>query len=145
MRTCLGLLSLPFDYHVRCRNKILFPGIRNLHGIYCTGRPLFWYLFAIFHTNSTPYPSFLPFLPLCYRARHGSTGCLEILLYYDGINVNVINRIEGETPLHKAAAYSDPETALEMVQILVNNGGASTKSRFFLFYFLIVFLICRLI
>ncbi|KAF8934844.1 hypothetical protein BGZ47_010191 [Haplosporangium gracile] len=63
---------------------------------------------------------------LHYAARHGSTGCLEVLLYYDGINVNVINRIEGETPLHKAAAYSDPETALEMVQILVN-GGASTK------------------
>ncbi|KAG0061575.1 hypothetical protein BGZ89_011326 [Linnemannia elongata] len=63
---------------------------------------------------------------LHYAARHGSTGCLEILLYYDGINVNVINRIEGETPLHKAAAYPDPEIALEMVQILIN-GGASTK------------------
>jgi hypothetical protein len=55
---------------------------------------------------------------------------LEILLYYDGIDVNVINRIEGETPLHKAAAYSDPEIALEMVQILVN-GGASTKRKYF--------------
>ncbi|KAG0373608.1 hypothetical protein BGX24_011471 [Mortierella sp. AD032] len=63
---------------------------------------------------------------LHYAARHGSTGCLEILLYYDGIDVNVINRIEGETPLHKAAAYSDPEIALDMAQILVN-GGASTK------------------
>ncbi|KAG0288236.1 hypothetical protein BGZ96_007965 [Linnemannia gamsii] len=63
---------------------------------------------------------------LHYAARHGSTGCLEILLYYDGIDVNVINRIESETPLHKAAAYPDPDIALEMVQILVN-GGASTK------------------
>ncbi|KAG9325955.1 hypothetical protein KVV02_005799 [Mortierella alpina] len=61
-------------------------------------------------------------------ARCGSTGCLEILLYYDGIKVNVINRIEGDTPLHKAAAYSDPEIALEMVQILVNRG-ASADSR----------------
>jgi hypothetical protein len=59
---------------------------------------------------------------------------LEILLYYDGINVNVINRIEGETPLHKAAAYPDPEIALEMVQILVN-GGASTKSKFLSYTF----------
>ncbi|KAF8940716.1 hypothetical protein BGZ58_005044 [Dissophora ornata] len=50
----------------------------------------------------------------------------EILLYYDGINVNAINDIEGDTPLHKAAAYQDSETALEMVQILVN-GGASPK------------------
>ncbi|KAF9551584.1 hypothetical protein EC957_006476 [Mortierella hygrophila] len=63
---------------------------------------------------------------LHYAARHGSTGCLEILLYYDGINVNVINRIEGETPLHKAAAYDDPEIALEMVQILVNGGATTT-------------------
>ncbi|KAF9133566.1 hypothetical protein BGX30_012227 [Mortierella sp. GBA39] len=63
---------------------------------------------------------------LHYAARHGSTGCLEILLYYDGINVNVINRIEGEAPLHKAAAYSDPEIALEMVQILVNGGATLT-------------------
>ncbi|KAF9990908.1 hypothetical protein BGZ75_008077 [Mortierella antarctica] len=58
-------------------------------------------------------------------ARCGSTGCLEILLYYDGIKVNVINRIEGDTPLHKAAAYSDPEIALEMVQILVNRGASA--------------------
>ncbi|KAF9086794.1 hypothetical protein BGX29_008039 [Mortierella sp. GBA35] len=63
---------------------------------------------------------------LHYAARHGSTECLEVLMYYDGINVNVINRIEGDTPLHKAAAYADPEISLAMVQILVN-GGASTK------------------
>ncbi|KAI8599729.1 ankyrin repeat-containing domain protein [Dissophora ornata] len=63
---------------------------------------------------------------LHYAARCASTGCLEILLYYDGINVNAINDIEGDTPLHKAAAYQDSETALEMVQILVN-GGASPK------------------
>lgn len=90
------------------------------------------------------YHSFLPLLLRCYRARHGSTGCLEILLYYDGINVNVINRIEGETPLHKAAAYPDPEIALEMVQILIN-GGASTKGKFFFFYFFMAFPICRII
>ncbi|KAG0267499.1 hypothetical protein BG011_004533 [Mortierella polycephala] len=63
---------------------------------------------------------------LHYAARYASTGCLEILLYYDGINVNAVNRIEGDTPLHKAAEYHDPETALEMVQILIN-GGASPK------------------
>ncbi|KAF9899526.1 hypothetical protein EC991_008771 [Linnemannia zychae] len=63
---------------------------------------------------------------LHYAARHGSTGCLEVLLYYDGIDVNVINRHEGDTPLHKAAAYPDPEIALEMVEILVG-GGASLK------------------
>ncbi|KAI9234155.1 MAG: ankyrin repeat-containing domain protein [Podila humilis] len=52
-------------------------------------------------------------------ARFGSTQCLEILLYYDGIEVNKVNRLEGDTPLHKAAGYSDPDTALTMVQFLV--------------------------
>ncbi|KAG0034969.1 hypothetical protein BGZ81_001918 [Podila clonocystis] len=63
---------------------------------------------------------------LHYAARYGSTGCLEILLYYDGIDVNKINRLEGDTPLHKAAGYSEPDVALEMVQILIR-GGASPK------------------
>ncbi|KAG0205394.1 hypothetical protein BGX28_003015 [Mortierella sp. GBA30] len=63
---------------------------------------------------------------LHYAARYASTGCLEILLYYDGIKVNIVNSIEGDTPLHKAAGYQDPEIALEMAQILVN-GGASAK------------------
>ncbi|KAG0072493.1 hypothetical protein BGZ93_009739 [Podila epicladia] len=63
---------------------------------------------------------------LHYAAQHGSTECLEILLYYDGIDVDKINRIEGDTPLHKAAGYSDPEIALEMVRTLIN-GGASPK------------------
>ncbi|KAF9326795.1 hypothetical protein BG006_009815 [Podila minutissima] len=65
---------------------------------------------------------------LHYAARHGSTGCLEILLYYDGIDVNKINRLEGDTPLHKAAEFREPDTALEMVQILIR-GGASAKIR----------------
>ncbi|CAO3563660.1 unnamed protein product [Mortierella alpina] len=59
---------------------------------------------------------------LHYAAQLASTGCLEILLYYDRIKVNVANKTEGDTPLHKAAAYQDPEIALEMVQILVNRG-----------------------
>ncbi|KAI7816002.1 ankyrin repeat-containing domain protein [Gamsiella multidivaricata] len=63
---------------------------------------------------------------LHYAARYGSTGCLEILLYYDGIKVNAINSDEGDTPLHKAAGYQDVESALDMVQILIR-GGASPK------------------
>ncbi|KAG0327064.1 hypothetical protein BGZ99_008404 [Dissophora globulifera] len=55
-------------------------------------------------------------------ARNGSTECLEILLYFDGINVNIANRMEKDTPLHKAASYPDPDLALSMVQILIDNG-----------------------
>ncbi|KAF9965955.1 hypothetical protein BGZ70_003710 [Mortierella alpina] len=59
---------------------------------------------------------------LHYAARHASTDCLEVLIYYDGIDVNIINRMDGETPLHKAAAYSDPDLALHMCKILVERG-----------------------
>ncbi|KAF9433391.1 hypothetical protein BGZ76_009507 [Entomortierella beljakovae] len=62
---------------------------------------------------------------LHHAARYASTGCLEILMYYDGIKVNAANKIEGDTPLHKAAAYNDPECALEMVQILVGRGASA--------------------
>lgn len=64
---------------------------------------------------------------LSNSARFGSTQCLEILLYYDGIEVDKVNRLEGDTPLHKAAGYSDPDTALAMVQFLVQKQ-ASPKS-----------------
>ncbi|KAF9572453.1 hypothetical protein EC968_009931 [Mortierella alpina] len=65
---------------------------------------------------------------LHYAARHASTGCLEVLLYFDGIDVNIANRLEGDTPLHKAAAYDDPHVALEMCRILVE-GGADLSVR----------------
>ncbi|KAF8946392.1 hypothetical protein BGZ46_005786, partial [Entomortierella lignicola] len=65
---------------------------------------------------------------LHHAANFASTGCLEILMYYDGININAINSTEGDTPLHKAASYHDPESALEMVQILIGRG-ATTKIR----------------
>ncbi|KAF9185328.1 hypothetical protein BGZ51_002716 [Haplosporangium sp. Z 767] len=61
---------------------------------------------------------------LHYAARNASIDCLEVLLHYDGIDVNIANRIEGDTPLHTAAAYQDPDTALVMVMALVG-GGAS--------------------
>ncbi|KAG0321517.1 hypothetical protein BGZ99_003869 [Dissophora globulifera] len=61
---------------------------------------------------------------LHYAVKYASIGCLEIFLYYDGINVNAINDVEGDTPLHKAAAHADPEAALDMVQILVGKGAS---------------------
>ncbi|KAF9109476.1 hypothetical protein BGX27_007574 [Mortierella sp. AM989] len=59
-------------------------------------------------------------------ARYGSIECLEILLHYDGINVDIANRLEGDTPLHKAVAYEDPDVALIMVELLVNRGASLT-------------------
>ncbi|KAF9896830.1 hypothetical protein BX616_006678, partial [Lobosporangium transversale] len=62
---------------------------------------------------------------LHYAAKYGSQGCLEVLMYYDGINVNVTNNSEGDTPLHKAAGYQDPEVALDMVQHLIKKGASA--------------------
>ncbi|KAG0043538.1 hypothetical protein BGZ83_011289 [Gryganskiella cystojenkinii] len=59
-------------------------------------------------------------------ARYGSTECLDVLLYFEGIDVNIKNRLEGETPLHKAAAYEDPDIALQMVETLINGGALTT-------------------
>ncbi|KAF9402430.1 hypothetical protein BGX21_010132 [Mortierella sp. AD011] len=61
---------------------------------------------------------------LHYAARQGSKDCMEILLHFDGLDVNVADRLERDTPLHKAAAYGDPDKALEMVQLLVNHGAS---------------------
>ncbi|KAF9585994.1 hypothetical protein BGW38_010593 [Lunasporangiospora selenospora] len=61
---------------------------------------------------------------LHYAAKSASTGCLEVLLYYDGIDINIVNRMEGDTPLHKAAAFEDTETALHMVQLLIMHGAS---------------------
>ncbi|KAG0264932.1 hypothetical protein BG011_005854 [Mortierella polycephala] len=61
---------------------------------------------------------------LHYAARSASINCLEVLLHFHGIDVNIANRIEGDTPLHTAAAYQNPDIALEMVMALVG-GGAS--------------------
>ena len=49
-------------------------------------------------------------------------------MYYDGIKLNIANNMEGNTPLHNAAAYTEPEVALEMVKTLVQSG-ASVKSK----------------
>jgi len=52
-------------------------------------------------------------------------------MYYDGIKLNIANNIEGNTPLHNAAGYNDPDVALEMVETLIN-AGASAKSKLIL-------------
>ncbi|KAI8361570.1 major facilitator superfamily domain-containing protein [Mortierella sp. GBAus27b] len=62
--------------------------------------------------------------PLHIAAQYGSVGCLEVLTFYDGIKLNIANNAEGDTPLHKAAGYKDPEVALEMVQYLIDKGAS---------------------
>jgi ankyrin repeat protein len=58
-----------------------------------------------------------------YSARFGSLTCLEILVGVEGVDVNIQNKKEGNTPLHLAVQYEeDPEVALSMVDILLDSG-----------------------
>lgn len=57
-------------------------------------------------------------------AKAGSIGCLELLVNLDDIDLNVKNRLEGDTPLHKAVQYQDEDLpmAIAMVEILLEGG-----------------------
>ncbi|KAJ1951853.1 hypothetical protein GGI12_006387 [Dipsacomyces acuminosporus] len=61
--------------------------------------------------------------PLHYAAQTGSIDCVQLLVGVPGINPNIKNRMEQDTPLHKAAAlHDDPEEALEITKLLVSAG-----------------------
>lgn len=48
---------------------------------------------------------------------------MEILVNLDDINVNIQNKMQKETPLHKAVQYrDDPDLALSMVDLLLEAG-----------------------
>ncbi|CAG8621190.1 13363_t:CDS:2 [Gigaspora margarita] len=60
---------------------------------------------------------------LHYAAQRGSLTVADLLLQQENIVVNAQNRLELETPLHMAVQYTDdPSVALEIVQLLINNG-----------------------
>lgn len=56
-------------------------------------------------------------------ARFGSLTCLEILVNVPGVDVNIQNENQGNTPLHLAVQYEeDYEVAVSMVVILLDSG-----------------------
>ncbi|KAG0169778.1 hypothetical protein DFQ28_002921 [Apophysomyces sp. BC1034] len=58
-----------------------------------------------------------------YAAQFGALICLEILVTVKNIKLNAKNRVEGNTPLHKAVLYNDdPDIALAMVDVLLEAG-----------------------
>ncbi|CAO3624608.1 unnamed protein product [Cunninghamella echinulata] len=61
-------------------------------------------------------------------AKYGSLGCLEYLVNLDDIDLNIKNRLEGNTPLHYAVEFQnkDEEVSLFMVDILLQ-GGSDVK------------------
>ncbi|KAK9462280.1 ankyrin repeat-containing domain protein [Lipomyces oligophaga] len=57
-------------------------------------------------------------------ASNGSYECLDILLDVEGVEVDPVNRMEGNTPLHCAAIYAEeePEHAVAIVDMLIDAG-----------------------
>ncbi|OZJ01919.1 hypothetical protein BZG36_05006 [Bifiguratus adelaidae] len=65
---------------------------------------------------------------LHYCAMYGGLNCLEILAEQDGINVNLQNRIEGNTALHLAVQYKDdPDVGLAIVETLLEFDGINLQ------------------
>ncbi|KAK9236220.1 hypothetical protein V1525DRAFT_407628 [Lipomyces kononenkoae] len=62
--------------------------------------------------------------PLHLAAINGSDDCLDILLDVEGVEVDPINRMEGNTPLHCAVLYAEqePEHAIAIVEMLIDAG-----------------------
>ncbi|KAJ1984791.1 hypothetical protein H4R34_000411 [Dimargaris verticillata] len=64
--------------------------------------------------------------PLHYAAQCGAFDCVKLLLTHKntvGLNINIKNRIENDTPLHKAVAYTDdPGVAFDIVKLLLDAG-----------------------
>ncbi|RPA95006.1 ankyrin [Choiromyces venosus 120613-1] len=57
-------------------------------------------------------------------AKHGSLEVLDILLDQEGLEVDPLDRMELETPLHKAVFYAkgEKEHGLEVVEMLIDAG-----------------------
>lgn len=72
--------------------------------------------------------SFLSFKKNFCSVKAGSIGCLEVLVNHDEVDLDIKNRIEGETPLHLAVQYAnkDHEMGYAMVDLLLA-GGADPK------------------
>ncbi|KAI7870779.1 ankyrin repeat-containing domain protein [Spinellus fusiger] len=59
-----------------------------------------------------------------YAAKAGSIGCLEILVNIEGVDIDIQNTLELDTPLHKAVMHQDEdaEVAFSMAELLLMAG-----------------------
>ncbi|KAJ1890086.1 hypothetical protein LPJ66_007678 [Kickxella alabastrina] len=65
----------------------------------------------------------LGFTALHYAAQQGSVECVKALVGARGLQPNIQDNLEGDTPLHKALTHCDSsETALEIAKLLVSAG-----------------------
>jgi uncharacterized protein len=59
-------------------------------------------------------------------AKAGSLECLDLLLDYDGCDVDYVNLTEGATPLHLAITVEDEEERADVVESLLDAGADFT-------------------
>jgi ankyrin repeat protein len=59
---------------------------------------------------------------LSFSARQGSTDVIEHILSHDECDVDPVNRIDGDTPLHLALQISDSDVRRQVVESLVDAG-----------------------
>ncbi|CAG8496167.1 5447_t:CDS:2 [Ambispora gerdemannii] len=64
---------------------------------------------------------------LHYAAQFGSLTAAELLLKQPNIKLDIANKLEGDTPLHKAVQYEDANVSLEIVKLLIEAGADTTK------------------
>lgn len=57
---------------------------------------------------------------------NSSTDVLEHILSHDNCDVDPVNRIDGQTPLHLAVKESDPEMRAWLVETLLDAGADTT-------------------
>lgn len=82
-------------------------------------------------TKKKPNPLFCYFIyrnHICFSVKAGSIGCLEALVNHDEVDLDIQNRIEGDTPLHLAVQFANMEhdMGFAMVDLLLA-GGADPK------------------
>ncbi|KAJ2719006.1 hypothetical protein GGI07_005477 [Coemansia sp. Benny D115] len=65
----------------------------------------------------------LGFTALHYAAQQGSVECVKALVGVRGLQANLQDNLEGDTPLHKALTHcSSSELALEITKLLISAG-----------------------
>ncbi|CAG8547841.1 6185_t:CDS:2 [Ambispora leptoticha] len=64
---------------------------------------------------------------LHYAAQFGSLSAVELLLKQPNIKLDIANKLEGDTPLHKAVQYEDANVSLQIVRLLIEAGADPLK------------------
>ncbi|KAJ2001785.1 hypothetical protein GGI04_002090 [Coemansia thaxteri] len=75
------------------------------------------------HPVDVNFTNSLGYTALHYAAQTGSVDCMRLLVAVQGVNPNIQDSLDKDTPLHKALVHCDSsETALELTRLLLTAG-----------------------